>query len=329
LGETTGSGASPRRVFVTDWLGLDVLHNRELAVGLRAGVVALGFGAVAGVAWHLVRRKPFPGAGLLLVAGAAWGLREAVTLPTGLVQGLAALAGAGLVAGMVPVPRIAGTLLAIPGAWLLTSRGDLVEAEWIRILVLAATVVGGTLVADFDRRWRHAGFPPVLLAVSVVGVYFSVPETSHASVLLGATLPLMLLGWPRALAGLGSAGAYAATGLLAWTAAAGGWTRPSSIVGGVACLGLLLVEPLSRAVRPAVSSLLDAVARRWWGAVPVAASHLLLVYVASRWAGLQQSVDSAALIVTLELCLAVAATMALGALWGRARPTLAGHGGRW
>jgi hypothetical protein len=314
---------------VTEWLGLDALQSREFTAGLRAGLLVLGLGAAAGVAWHLVRRRPFPGAGLLLVAGAAWGLREAVSLPPGLVQGLAALAGAGLVAGMVPVPRIAGAVLALPGAWLLASRGDLVEADWIRILVVAATVVGGTLVADFDRRWRHAGFPPVLLAVSVVGVYFSVPDTEQASVLLGATLPMVLLGWPRALAGLGSAGAYSAVGLLVWTTAAGGWARPSSIVGGIACLGLMVVEPLARAVRPHVSSVLDAVGRRWWGVAPVAASHLLLVYVASRWAGLQPAVDGAVLIVTLELCLAVAATMTLSALWGRAGPTPAGHGGKW
>jgi hypothetical protein len=310
-----------------DWLGLDALQSREFTVGLRAGLLALGVGAAAGVLWHLVRRRPFPGAGLVLVAGAAWGLHEAVTLPPGLAEGLVALCGAGLVAGMVPVPRIAGAVLAVPGAWLLAFRGDLVEADWIRILVVAATVVGGTLVADFDRRWRHVGFPPVLLAVSAVGVYFSVPDTEQASVLLGATLPLVLLGWPRALAGLGSAGAYAATGLLAWTAAAGGYGRPSSIVGGIACLGLLVVEPLARAVRPRVSSVLDAVARRWWAVAPVAASHLLLVYVASRWAGLQPAVDGAVLIVTLELCLAVAATMTLGALWGRAGAIPAGQGG--
>ncbi|MGH2817499.1 MAG: hypothetical protein ACRDJS_03435 [Actinomycetota bacterium] len=309
---------------MTDWLGLNTIQNREFIVGLQAGLLALGFGAVAGVAWLLVRHRHFPGAGLLLVAGTAWGLREAVTLPSGLAQGLAALAGAGLIAGFVPMPRIAGSVLAIPGAWLVASQGDLVETEWIRILVMAATVVGGTLVADFDRRWGHAGFPPVLLAVSVVGVYFTLPDTEQASVLLGATLPLMLLGWPRALAGLGSAGAYAATGLLAWTSAAGGFGRPSSIVGGIACLGLMVVEPLARAGWPAVSSVLHAAARRWWGAVPVGVSHLLLVYVASRWAGLQPTVDGAALIVSIELCLAVTATVALGALSGRA--ALAGQG---
>jgi hypothetical protein len=317
------------RSLVTDWLGLDALQSREFTAGLRAGLLALGLGVAGGVIWQLVRRRPLPAAGLLLVGATAWGLREAVTLPTGLVQGLVLLAGAGFVAELVPAPRLAGAVLAIPGAWLISSRGDLVDTEWIRALVMAFTVIGGTLAADFDNRFRNAGFPPVLVAVSVVGVYFSVPDTEQASVLVGAALPLMALGWPRALAGLGSAGAYAVIGLLAWTTAAGGYGRPSSIVGGIACLGLLAVEPLARAVRPAASSVLDAVAQRWWGAVPVGASHLVLVFVASRWAGLQPTVDGAALIVALELCVAIVVTMTLTALVARARPALVSHGGSW
>jgi hypothetical protein len=310
-------------------LGLDALQSREFTAGLWAGLVALGFGVAGGVAWQLVRRRPLPSAGLLLVAAATWGLREAVTLPTGLVQGLILLAGAGLVAGFVPAPRLVGAVLALPGAWVLATQAGLVETQWIRVLVIVTATLGGALVADFDGRFRDAGFAPVLVAVSVVGVYFSVPDTEQASVLLGAALPLIALGWPRALAGLGSVGAYATTGLLAWTTAAGGYGRPSSIVGGVACLGLLAVEPLARAVRPAASSVLDAVAQRWWGAVPVGAAHLGLVFVASRWAGLQPTVDGAALIVTLELCVAIVVTIALTALVARSHPALVGDGGRW
>ena len=314
---------------MTDPSPLDALATIEFGAGLQAGLLTLVVGVVAGVVWRLVRGTPLPAAGLLLAGGAVWGLNEAVSLPPGLFQGLVALAGAGLVAGTLPKSRTAGLLLAIPGAWALTSQGDLFEAEWIRWLVIAGTVVGGTLVADFDRRWRDAGFSPVLIAVSVVGVYVTVPDTEQALVLLGVSLPLMLLGWPSALAGLGSAGSYAAVGLLAWTAAAGGSARPSSIVGGVACLGLLAVEPLARAATPAASRVLDAAAGQWWGAVVVGVSHLVLVFVASRVAGLQPGAGEAAVIVSVELCLAVAATMTLGRLWDRADPSLAGHGGGW
>jgi hypothetical protein len=315
---------------MTDPSHLDAFASIEFGAGLQAGLLTLVVGAVAGLGWRLVRGVPLPAVGLLLAVGTAWGLREAVALPPGLVEGLTALAGAGLVAAILPRPEIAGAILAFPGAWILAYRADVVDVDWIRALVLTSVVIGGSLVADFDRRWRHAGFPPVLIAVSVVGVYVTVPDTEQALVLLGVTLPLMLLGWPSALAGLGSAGSYAAVGVLAWTAAAGGLARPSSIVGGIACLGLMAVEPLARAARPSASRVLDAAARQWWGAVAVGASHLVLVYVASRVAGLQSGTGAATLIVSVELCLAVAATIALGTLWDRGEnPSLAGHGVGW
>jgi hypothetical protein len=263
-------------------------------------------GAVAGLGWRLARGTPLPAAGLLLAGGAAWGLREAVTLPPGLVEGLAALAGAGLVAAILPKPEIAGAILAVPGAWILVYRADVVDVDWIRALVFAAVVVGGSLVSAFDRRWIATGFSPVLIAVATIGVYFTVPDTEQATVLLGVALPLALLGGPPALARLGSAGAYAATGVLAWTAAAGGVARPSSIVGGIACLGWLVIEPLARAITPTRSGLLAAAERHLWGVVPVAAGQLVLVYVASRWAGLRPSVAEAVLIVMIELAVTVA-----------------------
>jgi hypothetical protein len=307
---------------VIDWFGLDPLQAKEVTAGLLPGLLAAAVGATAGLMWLGVWGRPLPAAGLLLVAGAAWGLWEAAALPPGLVEGLVALAGAGLVAGTLPLPHIAGALLAIPGAWILASQGDLVGEDWIRILVAAGAVAGGVLAADFDRRWSGAGFPPVLLAIAVVGVYFAVPDTEQASVLMGAALPLALLGWPRALAGLGSAGAYAASGLVVWTAAAGGAARPSSIVGGVACLGLLLIEPLGRAIAPRGSSLLEVVEGRRWVVVPVAAGQLALVYVASRWAGLRPTVNEAVVIVMIELVLVVVAVAGLGG-WIKAHPRAA------
>jgi hypothetical protein len=313
---------------VTSWLTIDAFQVAEFTTGLRAGLVVLALGAVAGVGWRVLRGVPLPAAGLLLAGGVAWGLREAVALPPGLVEGLAALAGAGLVAGVLPRPEIAGPVLAIPGAWIVATRGDLVEVGWVPVLVAAAAVLGGTLVADFDRKWKGAGFAPALVAIAAVGVYYSVPDTEQASVLLGAALPVAVLGGPLALAGLGSAGAYAATGVVAWTAAAGGLARPSSIVGGIACLGLLIAEPLARAIAPTGSSLLHLVERRWWGVVPVAAGQLALVYIASRWAGLRPGVGEAVVIVMIELAVAVAIIAGYGGvLRGRSRTAQIQQGG--
>jgi hypothetical protein len=287
-------------------VAIDSLPAEEFGAGLQAGLLALVLGAVAGVGWRLVLRAPLPAAGLLLAGGAAWGLREAVALPPGLVEALTALAGAGLVASILPKPQIAGPILAVPGAWILAYRADVVDVDWIRALVAAAAVVGGMLVADFDRRWRATGFSPVLIGVAAVGVYFTVPDTEQATVLLGVALPLALLGGPPALARLGSAGSYAAVGLVAWTVAAGGVARPSSIIGGVACLGLLIIEPLARSLAPPRALVLGALERRWWGVVPVATGQLLLVFIASRGAGLRPAMGEAVVVVMIELAVAAA-----------------------
>ena len=84
------------------------------------------------------------------------------------------------------------------------------------------------VLADFDVRWRHRGLGPVLLPVSLLGVYATVPDTEMALVALGAALPLSLLGWPVALASWGRAGAWAVAGSLVWVTASGGVGRASS-----------------------------------------------------------------------------------------------------
>jgi hypothetical protein len=167
------------------------------------------------------------------------------------------------------------------------------------MLVFVTIVAGGALVADVDRRTARRGLGPLLFAVSVGGVYATVPDTEQALVLLGVAAPVALLGWPLRRAGLGAAGSPAAVAVLAWSAAVGGVGRPSSIVGAVGCLGLFVVGPVSRrAVRTSAST--------------VVAAHALLVLVSARVAGLRPTVRAAVVVVLFELVIGVA-------VWGTAR----------
>jgi hypothetical protein len=159
------------------------------------------------------------------------------------------------------------------------------------------------LAATFDRRWRTSGVPPMILAVSAAGLYWAVPETMHVAVVLGVALPVALLGL-GAFASLGSAGAFVSAGLLSWTAGIGGAARPSSIVGGIGCLGLLVVEPLSRMLAGGRSGL-EAIPRRW-SLIALLAIQVVLVAIASRVAGVQRSAGVAALVVLAELGFATA-----------------------
>jgi hypothetical protein len=241
-----------------------LITSRELAVGWWLGLAALA----AGLGMAFVRRArrvegPAPVAGLLLAAA--------------FLAALAAL-------GALPMPL----------------APDLLGAG-LRLLVALVMVVGGWLLADFDRRWRGDGLGPVLVAVSAAGIYATVPDTEQALVALGVAVPLAALGWPLPLAALGRAGAFAATGVLLWVTATGGAGRASSVVGGVACLGLLAVEPLARRLQPGHRSVLEALPGGRWRVPAATAVHLGLVYLASRVAGLRPTVTQAALLAAAVL----------------------------
>jgi hypothetical protein len=329
---------------MSDPLGVGRLTG--LAVGLAFGLVAA---AVCGGLWNWRRRhrpgSPTPVAGLALAAASALGIAiTATTRPAGtLLPGLVVLAAAG---GMLRRARAAGArgaagaralglagaaALALAGAtvtaWSLVADGGLALGLW----TVAAICVTGALLHDFDRHRRRQGLAPVLLAVSAAGVYATIPDVEAAVVVVGATLPIALLGWPGPLAwprsaaaqpppSLGEAGALATAGLLVWTVAAGGSTRPGSIVGGLACLGLLALEPLARrlgalggdgastagtlgAPRP-----LGPGDRLGWA---VLAAQVALVAVAARVVGRTVSAPLALLLAAAELGAILAAAVAV------------------
>jgi hypothetical protein len=175
-------------------------------------------------------------------------------------------------------------------------------------------------LASFDRRWRELGLLPALLAVTAAGIWATVPDVEAALVVLGATLPLTLLGRPGPLAGraagpgpaaFGVAGSAAVAGVLVWTVASGGAARPGSLVGGLACLGLLAVEPAVRLLDPRRRSPLDPLERRPGLALAALAVQLVLVAVAARVAGRPQGAATALALAALELGLALAAGVAL------------------
>jgi hypothetical protein len=99
------------------------------------------------------------------------------------------------------------------------------------------------------------------------------------------------------------AGALVAAGLLVWMVATDGAARPGSIVGGLACLGVLAVEPPARRLA----------GRRPGGPLPapvLAAAHLVLVAVAARVVGRRETVAEALPLALLELAVALAVAVA-------------------
>jgi hypothetical protein len=294
-----------------------VLERSGFATGFFVGSLALAAGVLVLFAWPRSLRAPVvPLAGLLLVGAAALALNDQTHLPDGLLLGLALLALAGALAGVIerlhlpPAPALA--VLAAPGAWLVSDAAG-VDETWPRLLLVATIALGGALVAAADSEYRHLGLGPVLILVSMAGAYATVPDTEQAVIVFGAAVPLAVLGWPWPLASLGRSGASAAVGLLAWVAVTDGSARAGSTVGAIACLGVLLIEPVARGLpnagerEPAPTATAgagDGLAA-WQTALPVIVLHLLLVIIAARVAGFRSSGLEAAAIAGFALVVAV------------------------
>jgi hypothetical protein len=213
---------------------------------------------------------------------------------------------------------VLGVALAAAGAAgiALTTDRPASLALPVPMLAVAAGAVGLAL-ADFDRRWRRHGLLPPLLTVAVAGVWAAVPDVEAALVLLGATLPTALLGWPSLLVrsgqppSLGVAGALAVAGLFTWMVAAGAAGRPGAAVGGLACLGVLVAEPVARRLDRRRRSPLDLLAGRDGPAWAALAAQVPLTALASRVVARPERVTTALLLAALELGLAVGAGVAL------------------
>jgi hypothetical protein len=206
---------------------------------------------------------------------------------------------------------LAGLALAAAAAAALaaTGRDPGVRLGPGRLATIAlAAVVAGALLADFDRRRWRDGLTLALLAVTAAGIWATVPDVEAAVVVLGAVLPFGLLGWPllrEAPPALGAAGAVATAALLAWTVVTGGAGRPGSVAGGLACLGVLAVEPLARLVDRGP----DAPARP--GPAAVLAAQLLMVGVAARVVGRPERLAVAVPLALAELAAGVAVAVTL------------------
>ena len=230
--------------------------------------------------WHL----PI-GLGLAAVVGVLAGVRTNAHLAAALVAGVAVLAAGTRVShGRRLGVRLATTL---PGALLISAAVPHDFPGWMRAFAIGATVATAPLAVASDRHVPRATY--VLLAISALGVYWCIPDTEQARALVGAMMPIAVLGL-ASHRGPGPAGVGAVTGLLVWTATVGGVGRPGSVIGATACLGVLLVVPIADGA----------------GLVPVTAAHLALVVVSARGAGRLESALAASVVVATALGVAVA-----------------------
>jgi len=265
------------------------------AAGLLAGVIAVA------VRFHA---RAALGGALPAACATLAGLVLTDRASADLVVAVALLAGGGVLAGQRALPwRVAAT---VPGAALLGIAVPAVAPAWAGVAAGVATAALVPLACELDQR--HPRLTAPLAAISALGVFGAVPDTEQARALVGATAAAAPFGVdPRTAPG--PAGTSAVVGLLAWTAATGGWPRPGAVVGALACVGVLALGGLVA-----------------WARLPVAAVlllHTALVVVASRGAGLRDRAVTAAAIVAAAYGAAV-----LGlSVWRAARRRARGSNG--
>jgi hypothetical protein len=259
--------------------------------------IAFAVGAFgAGAAWVLGRRYGwYAGFGCVAAAATLVGQMADQWLRWELLLALALLGGRGVILRSKTAPRIVGGLALLTGAALLAdSLSDRVP-EGTKFLVFVAALV---LLPPIERVGDRAPrLIILLLVVSVVGIYVCVPDTELVRPAVGGFLGAALLLLDPELGGW-SGGASVAGGLMLWMAAGGGYGRPGSVVGGMACAGAVLF----------LSSV--ATGRRAPGWAALVVPTLFTVFCA-RVAGFRESWEAATLLVALAVLLALPAQRAL------------------
>jgi hypothetical protein len=261
---------------------------------------------VVAIVVSVVRRRhrhldPLPIGGLLIAGAFVEAMRETGRLVPGLAIGLAMLAVAGVIADVSGRRAFVLAGLSLPGAWVLATHAGLGNAGWVKAVVAGSIIVSTPLAASLDARAGPDGLGPVLFAVSTIGVYFTIPDTDVGLALFPIAALLALAAWPRPLVRLGGGGTAAAVGTLVWVSAVGGLGRSTAVIGGVACLGLLVTEPLGRLLAARRRGALGGDRHGTWYVVAIGLVQLFVVYVASRVAGTRTRVRDAVTIATVEL----------------------------
>ncbi len=257
------------------------VHDVENVLGDGAFWTAVVLGGLGtALVWARLRGgRVEPGVAVVAVVATVVALRVEHRLPAGLVVGVLLLLGGEWVFRDATWP--ARLLALVPGAVVLGAVLSPGWPFWMQVLVTVVTVLGGVLVDAGDRaapRWV-----PLLLAIGACGVYVCVPDTEAPKALLGAVLATALIG--LAVEVVPTLGSAALTGVFAWVVAFGGFGRPGSVVGGMACLGVVVLVPALRRL-----------ARSRDGVIALIVVQCALVAFVARVAGLEQDAAPALLL---------------------------------
>jgi hypothetical protein len=267
---------------------LDTLANLFTRPDFQLGVLlgAIGLGVLFGVSREESGTRWWGG---VFALAALIAINTGVGRHLGVSSGLFALGAGGWLLGPNSDRRTKslGWVLVTAGAIVVGWRGGLADIDWLPWATPVAIVIAGTSLARWSTSLPHSLLGP-MMALTAFGIWVTVPETEHARVLLGVSLPLAAATLRPFHARLSTAGSFALAGIMVWVVAIGGDARPGSIIGGWGSLGAIAILPWLR---------YNATAMILERPVLIMGFHALFVLVASRVIGLWESAVIAAVAV--------------------------------
>lgn len=269
---------------------LEAGRSPEFLAGLRWGGIVGGVALLFGLGWRLWRKEPAPIVGLAAVFAAVMAMPLVRDLDPFLLAGLGLLALAGVAFPWSRRLPILTVVLAAPGAWFI-GLSDLPQYGWTLWTMIAIVAVAGPVISWFDETDHGSALPVLLFAVTVAGVWVTVPDTEEALVLLGAMTIPTLIAFPLRVGRLGPIGAHVLIGLIIWVVGWGGRGREGSIIGAIAGLGMLVAAPLA-----ALAAGKESVTVNTGSGMFLVVLHAVLVAVVTRIAGLREEALDAAVI---------------------------------
>jgi hypothetical protein len=114
---------------------------------------------------------------------------------------------------------------------------------------------------------------------------------------MAVAVPLTFLAWPAPRARLGVEGAFVSVAVFILVIAQGSGSRPAAIIGSIACLGVLLIEPVLTATYPGIVKVTSWPSRDWKGALLASIPQLVIVAACSRLAARFSAVLPSVLVV--------------------------------
>jgi hypothetical protein len=191
--------------------------------------------------------------------------------------------------------RLVGYLVATAGAAAVVMVEPFPERPLFQVAAALFVIIVGGSMADLERR--RGRVVSVMLVASLGGIYLAVPSPDEAFVLLLASLILIPLPEIRTRGGMPIAG------LLVWVAAVGGEPRTGSIVGALACVGILVIEPISVAIRSRLPHSTRLIPVEDVTLRLLLVTHLLVVALASRISGFREKSEPALAIALLAFAI--------------------------